>query len=374
MRSLGSKWRCTGRTRVRPPSTERSPSPPFSHFVRFIYLSHARAPDTACLQKTEISELEALRRDLREREWESGTSSAAPKKKDKVPRLPPGPFADINAAGEQQQQQQEEEKRSPEEDDGAEYTRDGLRLASPKRPVQPPKPVAAVAAKQQPAVVAAAAASKAQPTGDQQTAPSVFGDADLFSDGAAGGVTAMADLIKASIDGQEDDGEEEDGGGFDWEEGYEDVEGQVAAAASAASAAARMSPSEAARDGGASGEEEGEEAQEQARPMIEAPAGGYPKRLAGMMSFCRVSDKATCEILVEMGRVTVNGVVATDPGIKVDLLTDIVVANGEKKGCCVSLFLLVVREVDPSAGWTDDLREKSKISLLLSLGFGCARF
>ncbi|CAN0099638.1 unnamed protein product, partial [Scytosiphon promiscuus] len=62
--------------------------------------------------------------------------------------------------------------------------------------------------------------------------------------------------------------------------------------------------------------------------MADAPAGGYPKRLAGLMSFCRVSDKATCEILVEMGRVTVNGEKATDPGIKVDLMTDIIVANG----------------------------------------------
>ncbi|CAM9764630.1 unnamed protein product [Ascophyllum nodosum] len=63
-------------------------------------------------------------------------------------------------------------------------------------------------------------------------------------------------------------------------------------------------------------------------PEEVTPSGGYPKRLAGIMSFCRVSDKETCEILVAMGRVTVNGVVAQDPGMKVDILTDIIVANG----------------------------------------------
>ena len=65
-------------------------------------------------------------------------------------------------------------------------------------------------------------------------------------------------------------------------------------------------------------------------PEEVTPSGGYPKRLAGIMSFCRVSDKETCEILVAMGRVTVNGVVAQDPGMKVDILTDIIVANGER--------------------------------------------
>lgn len=121
----------------------------------------------------------------------------------------------------------------------------------------------------------------------QQQPNPALGDADLFADGA---------------------------GGFDWEEGFRDMRGQEAPAA----ASARVSPSEEAQEG------------EAARPMMDAPAGGYPKRLAGLMSFCRVSDKATCEILVEMGRVTVNGEVATDPAVKVDLLTDIVVANGER--------------------------------------------
>lgn len=292
-------------------------------------------------QKTEIAELEALRRDLRAREWESGSTSAAPpNKKEKKPRLPPGPFAGVNAnaaAGDDRQPQGGASE--PEEDDGAEYTPDGLRLASPKRPVQPPKPAVAVSSKQQPVAAAAAgaAAKNTKPTGGQQGAPSVLGDADLFADGAAGGVGTMADLIKASVDGQEDDIGAGGGGdgGFDWEEGYEDMEGQVAAATAAA--AARMSPSEAvASGGGASRDAEG--GQEPVLPMVEAPAGGYPKRLAGLMSFCRVSDKATCEILVEMGRVTVNGDMAKDPGIKVDLLTDIIVANGENSVVIVLCF------------------------------------
>lgn len=250
------------------------------------------------IHKTEISELEALRRDLREKEWESGGSSAAPKK-EKKSRLPPGPFAAINA---EQQQRGEGE-----EDDGARYTRDGLRLASPKRQVQRPKPAAAADA----AAAVVARQQTTQPTGGRPVAATAsasaasyaFKDGDLFADGGGGsvdadeGISNMAAMLKASMDGQ--DGEEDEGdGGFNWE-GYEDVEEQVAAPA------AQMSP------------------------MLEAPTGGYPKRLAGVMSFCRVSDKATCEILVEMGRVTVNGVVARDPAAKVDLLTDIVVANGE---------------------------------------------
>lgn len=59
------------------------------------------------------------------------------------------------------------------------------------------------------------------------------------------------------------------------------------------------------------------------------PTGGYPKRLASAMSFCRVSTKVTCEVLIALGRVTVNGVTASDPMMKVDVLADIVVCNGE---------------------------------------------
>ncbi|CAN0237331.1 unnamed protein product, partial [Ectocarpus sp. 13 AM-2016] len=240
---------------------------------------------------TEISELEALRRDLRQKEWERDGASAGPKE-NKKSRLPPGPFAAANAAGGSHDTRQDQ----LEEDDGAEYTRDGLRLASPKRRLQqppppPPKPEPPASSRPSagtPGATAAAAAAVPPPS---------LGDADLFSNGGGGGVSAMEALIKSSMDGQ--DWEKEEGDvGFDSEEGFEDA-------------------------GGSS------KGREEARPMVEAPAGGYPKRLAGLMSFCRVSDKATCEILVEMGRVTVNGVVARDPGIKVDLLTDIVVANGE---------------------------------------------
>lgn len=278
-------------------------------------------------RKAEISELELLRRDLRETEWESGGGSSAAPKKEKTSRLPPGPFAGINAAGERGAQQQPEGEGEG-EDDGAEYTRDGLRLASPKRQLQRPKPAAAAA---DAAAAGVVGQPTTQPTGGRPAAATAaapaaeashaFKDGDLFADGSGAGadidvdvdeeVSQMAAMLKASMDGT--DGEDEGDGGFNWEEGYKDMEGQVAEAEATEAAApvAQMSP------------------------MMEAPAGGYPKRLAGMMSFCRVSDKATCEILVEMGRVTVNGVVARDSAAKVDLLTDIVVANGECEiSCC----------------------------------------
>lgn len=57
-------------------------------------------------------------------------------------------------------------------------------------------------------------------------------------------------------------------------------------------------------------------------------AGGYPKRLSSVMSFCRVSTKATCEVLVALGRVTVNGKTVTDPFVKVDILKDQIVCEG----------------------------------------------
>ena len=173
----------------------------------------------------------------------------------------------------QQQQQQHEEER---------YTADGLKMASPRRPV---------------------ALSPSERTKTRL----------LEGEGAEGGGGEFASPGRDLFDGvstsaaasTRDDGEEEgETGGFDWEEGYENMEAQVAEMEEASTGYG---------DGGG----------------LEGPAGGYPKRLAGVMSFCRVSDKATCEILVEMGRVTVNGEVAGDPGVKVDILTDIVVANGE---------------------------------------------
>ncbi|CAN0349355.1 unnamed protein product, partial [Hapterophycus canaliculatus] len=160
-------------------------------------------------------------------------------------------------------------------DDDAEYTSDGLRLASPKRLVQPPRPAA-------PSLTAATAASEPEeerPAVDLRLSPSEQANSSPSGDGGEGGGWGAL-------------------GSLEYEE-YEEYE-----------------------------EEEEVGRQGEARAMADAPAGGYPKRLAGLMSFCRVSDKATCEILVEMGRVTVNGEKATDPGIKVDLMTDIVVANG----------------------------------------------
>ncbi|CAN0487662.1 unnamed protein product, partial [Ectocarpus sp. 8 AP-2014] len=153
---------------------------------------------------TEISELEALRRDLRQKEWESDGASAGPK--EKKSRLPPGPFAAANAAGGGHDTRQHQ----PEEDDGAEYTRDGLRLASPKRRVQqqqqPPPPLKpAPPASSQPSAGTPGAAAAA-------VLPSSLGDADLFSDGDGGGVSAMAALIKSSMDGQDWEKEEGDGG------------------------------------------------------------------------------------------------------------------------------------------------------------------
>lgn len=61
------------------------------------------------------------------------------------------------------------------------------------------------------------------------------------------------------------------------------------------------------------------------------PGGGYPKKLGAAMSYCRVSTKATCEILIALGRVTVNGVLAEDPNMRVDILKDMIVCDGETK-------------------------------------------
>lgn len=59
------------------------------------------------------------------------------------------------------------------------------------------------------------------------------------------------------------------------------------------------------------------------------PGGGYPKKLGAAMSYCRVSTKTTCEILIALGRVTVNGILAEDPNMRVDILKDMVVCDGE---------------------------------------------
>ncbi|CAM9596491.1 unnamed protein product, partial [Phaeothamnion confervicola] len=55
-----------------------------------------------------------------------------------------------------------------------------------------------------------------------------------------------------------------------------------------------------------------------------------PKRLVSALAYCRVSTRGLCETLVAMGRVTVNGAVAETPNMPVDLLNDVIVANGQR--------------------------------------------
>lgn len=240
----------------------------------------------------EIAELELLRRDLRNVELslpqgEAGRSTTPAKTKG---RLLPGPFAggmqaasNTGAVGSPQQAQPSSGGRDETENDldsGAGYTRDGFKLASPRQRVRASS-------------VAAAAAEDATPappkmederrTGDGMPASGADGDDDASSSSSLPTEGVVAALKEE----------------FNWEQSEEDAEQADALLPS-------LAP-------------EG----------VEAPAGGYPKRLSTLMSFCRVSDKDTCDILVAMGRVTVNGVVATEPGGRVDALTDIIVANGE---------------------------------------------
>lgn len=239
----------------------------------------------------EIAELESLRRDLRNAELslpqgEAGHSATPAKTKG---RLPPGPFAgglqaasNTGALGSPQQAQPSSGGRDETENDldsGAGYTRDGFKLASPRQRVRASS-------------VAAAAAEDATPAPPKMEGERRTGDdmpASRADDGDASSSSSLPmERVVAAL-------KEE----FDWEQSEEDA-GQADA----------LLPSLAPEE-------------------VEAPAGGYPKRLSTLMSFCRVSDKDTCDILVAMGRVTVNGVVATEPGSRVDVLTDIIVANGE---------------------------------------------
>jgi S4 domain len=57
---------------------------------------------------------------------------------------------------------------------------------------------------------------------------------------------------------------------------------------------------------------------------------GLPKNLGVVLSYCRVSTRETCELLIHMGRVTVNGVIADDPSMKVDILNDVILASGAR--------------------------------------------
>ncbi|CAM9822787.1 unnamed protein product [Chrysoparadoxa australica] len=55
---------------------------------------------------------------------------------------------------------------------------------------------------------------------------------------------------------------------------------------------------------------------------------GLPKKLATLMSFCRVSTRQTCEMLIYAGRVTVNGEVVENPNHRVNIHEDEIIANG----------------------------------------------
>jgi S4 domain len=57
---------------------------------------------------------------------------------------------------------------------------------------------------------------------------------------------------------------------------------------------------------------------------------GLPKTLGVVLSYCRVSTRETCELLIHMGRVSVNGVIADDPSMKVDILNDVILASGAR--------------------------------------------
>ncbi len=57
--------------------------------------------------------------------------------------------------------------------------------------------------------------------------------------------------------------------------------------------------------------------------------GRIPRTILKLLTYCRVSDKATCEILLELGKVKVNGVVCDDPVALVDLVKDTIEFDGE---------------------------------------------
>ena len=41
--------------------------------------------------------------------------------------------------------------------------------------------------------------------------------------------------------------------------------------------------------------------------------GRIPRTLLKLLTYCRVSDKSTCEVLLELGKVKVNGEMCDDP-------------------------------------------------------------
>lgn len=204
----------------------------------------------------------------------SSTNDEKPPAEARQSRLPPGPFAGgINSPAYNDQPPQASKRGERIGDDGETYTREGLKLASPRRPA--PSTMA-------PSIPATAQhiPPRTDPRDEQPTKSHERPSTPIAASARTGG--------EEEFDwAQDDDEEEKDVKELDSPEGV------------------------------------------YARSDIAAPSGGYPKRLSGLLSFCRVSDKETCEILVAMGRVTVNGEVVEDPGIKVDILSDTIVASGE---------------------------------------------
>jgi hypothetical protein len=80
-----------------------------------------------------------------------------------------------------------------------------------------------------------------------------------------------------------------------------------------------------ASDGGATMEVlPAEDPEEVAAPSLES----LPKKLATALSYCRVSTRQTCEFLIALGRVTVNGEVVDNPNMRVNIVEDEIYANG----------------------------------------------
>jgi len=57
--------------------------------------------------------------------------------------------------------------------------------------------------------------------------------------------------------------------------------------------------------------------------------GKIPRTILKLLVYCRLSDRATCEILLELGKVKVNGVVCDDPVALVDLVKDTIEFDGQ---------------------------------------------
>lgn len=244
----------------RPLSTLCPPAPTLSCTTVQLLRLNARHPS-----QLEIAELEALRRDLIQSEKDGGgIVGYDPATGGRIVavakgKLAPGPFAGVSKSspadgnaeplsqtegsshGESEQFQAREEAAI---ENGGTYTRDGFKLAAPRRP-------------EKSATLPASSARHVDTKEERDT---------------RGGASGNGEDISRDV-------------GFDGRAREEDDEF--------------------------------------------VPTGRYPTRLASAMSFCRVSNKATSEVLIALGRVTVNGEPANSPLQRIDVLTDLVVCNGE---------------------------------------------